>query len=638
MRALFTLLVFAAAAGAGGWYWYRTQNTSTVPNWNKATVDRGNIDLTIRSTGTLEPREVVDVGAQVVGMVKQFGEDKTMPGGEIYWNSKVDVGTVLAVIDDSIYKAQLDLATANMESAKAKVVSAQATLKDDAADFERAKLKFAKNAISQSDLDAAEASYETAKANVDVAVATVAQDEATMNLAKTNEDYTIIKSPVKGTIIDRRVNIGQTVVASLSAPSLFLIAQDLTKLQIWASVSEADIGQIHEGQKTTFKVDAWGEQVFNGTVSQVRLNATMNQNVVTYTVVVDTDNSDGKLKPYQTATIEFDAGRHDNVLMVPNAALQWRPVGQQLAYVAPESRTAAGGHHSHSTDPNSAAKKSKDKLDRGTVWVFDGQWLRPEHVKIGVTDQVNTEIISGDVNAGDQVVLGEEHGAVDADATENPFRAQKSSKRDSRPTFLPHRTRGADPMELIRIENLFKTYFLGEVDVPVLKGVSITIVKGEMVALMGVSGSGKSTLMNILGLLDRPTSGGYWLNGQEVSRLSADRRAKVRNRNIGFVFQSFNLLPRSTAIEQVRMPAAGLRGHALGESRRTPPSDHVVGERRPRTTARSRAVAALRRSAATCGHFARPGESSADSAGRRANRKSRFAHQRRNLADVSAIE
>ena len=362
-------------------------------------------------------------------MVKQFGEDKTMPGGEIYWNSKVDVGTVLAVIDDSIYKAQLDLATANMESAKAKVVSAQATLKDDAADFERAKLTFAKNAISQSDLDAAEASYETAKANVDVAVATVAQDEATLNLAKTNEDYTIIKSPVKGTIIDRRVNIGQTVVASLSAPSLFLIAQDLTKLQIWASVSEADIGQIHEGQKTTFKVDAWGEQVFNGTVSQVRLNATMNQNVVTYTVVVDTDNSDGKLKPYQTATIEFDAGRHDNVLMVPNAALYGARWVSSWPTSRPKVRNGRRRPSFPLDRPEFRGEKEQSKLHRGTVWVFDGQWLRPEHVKIGVTDQVNTEIISGDVKAGDQVVLGEEHGAVDADATENPF-APKIFKRE----------------------------------------------------------------------------------------------------------------------------------------------------------------------------------------------------------------
>jgi HlyD family secretion protein len=427
MRAIFTFLVIAAAAAAGYWYWYRTQSTSNVPRWSTSKVERGNIDLTIRSTGTIEPQEVVDVGAQVVGMVKAFGEDKTQPGGEIYWGSKVDKETVLAYIDDAVYLAAYNLAKANLESAKAKVVSAQATLKDNAADFERAKLTFAKNAIAQADLDAAEALYETSKANVDVAVATVAQDQANLDLAKINEAYCTIKSPVKGTIVDRRVNIGQTVVASLSAPSLFLIAQDLKKLQIWASVSEADIGQIHAGQNAPFKVDAFGDREFKGAVSQVRLNATMNQNVVTYTVVVDTDNSDETLLPYETATIEFDAGRHDNVLMVPNAALQWRPVGSQLAFVDPAAKAALATHHSKSggsggSPGGAAAKKTdKDKLDRGMVWVTDGQWLRPIRVKIGVTDTVNTEITSGDLKEGDELVIGEEHIAADADATENPF-------------------------------------------------------------------------------------------------------------------------------------------------------------------------------------------------------------------------
>jgi HlyD family secretion protein len=433
MRAIFTFLVIAAAAGVGYWYWSHTQNVSNVPKWATAKVEKGNIDLTIRSTGTIEPQEVVDVGAQVVGMVKEFGEDKTQPSGQIYWGSKVDEGTVLAHIDDAVYKAQLQLAQANLASARAKVISAQATLKDNAADYERAKITFAKNAIAQADLDAAEALYETSKSNVDVAVATVAQDQANLDLAQINEDYTTIKSPVKGTIIDRRVNIGQTVVASLSAPSLFLIAQDLKKLQIWASVSEADIGQIHAGQTTTFKVDAFGDREFKGTVSQVRLNATMNQNVVTYTVVVDTDNSDETLLPYETATLEFDAGRHDNVLMVPNAALQWRPVGSQLAFVDPAAKAALAAHHSKSAGGNASpgAKKTsdKDKLDRGTVWVSDGEMLRPVKVKIGVTDTVNTEITSGSLKEGDLVVIGEEHVSVDADATENPFAPKFMKKK-----------------------------------------------------------------------------------------------------------------------------------------------------------------------------------------------------------------
>jgi HlyD family secretion protein len=451
MRGIFTLLVILAVVGTGGWYWYRTQTVTSAPRWNTAKVEHGNIDLKIRSTGTIEPEEVVDVGAQVVGMVTAFGVDKTMPNNEIYWGSKVDVGTQLAFIDDSIYKAQLALANANLESAVAKVASAKATLKDNAADYERAKITYSKNAISKSDLDAAEAAFETAKANVDVANATVDQDNANLELAKTNEKYCTITSPVKGTIVDRRVNIGQTVVASLSAPSLFLIAQDLTRLQIWASVNEADIGHIHAGQVATFTVDAFGDRVFTGKVLQVRLNATMNQNVVTYTVVVNTDNSDNTLLPYGTATIEFDAGRHDNVLLVPNAALQWRPVGPQLAFVAPESRAGLNKGHGKPAEgtpspasPNSkATTKStanavpaadtktapKDKLDRGTLWVYDGEWLRPVHVKIGVTDQVNTEITSGDVKDGDQVVTGEDHSVETSDASENPFAPKMFNKK-----------------------------------------------------------------------------------------------------------------------------------------------------------------------------------------------------------------
>lgn len=429
MRGIFTLLVIVAVVGTGGWYWYHTQTVVRMPKWNTAKVTHGNIDLKIRSTGTIEPEEVVDVGAQVVGMVTKFGEDKTMPNNEIYWNSKVDVGTKLAFIDDSIYKAQLDLAKANLESAKAKVVSAKATLKDSAADYERAKVTFAKHAIAQADLDAAEATYETSAAAVDVANATVDQDVANVNQAQTNENYCVITSPVQGTIIDRRVNIGQTVVASLSAPSLFLIAQDMKRLQIWASVNEADIGHITAGQATTFTVDAFADRVFKGTVLQVRNNATMNQNVVTYTVVVDTDNSDETLRPYGTATIEFDAGKHDNVLMVPNGALQWRPTGAQLAFVSPDARAALAKGHNKSATPGtpgaapSAAdhKPDKEKLDRGTVWVFDGEWLKPIKVKIGVTDQVNTEITSGDVKDGDQVVIGEDHSVEQSDATENPF-------------------------------------------------------------------------------------------------------------------------------------------------------------------------------------------------------------------------
>ena len=184
MRGILTLLVMVAVVGTGGWYWYHTQTQPHAPSGIPSRSTHGNIDLKIRSTGTIEPEEVVDVGAQVVGMVTKFGEDKTMPNNEIYWDSKVDVGTKLAFIDDSIYKAQLDLANANLESSQSEGRSAKATLKHTTADYQRAKITFAKNAIAQADLDAAEAAYETAAANVDVANATVDQDTANFKQAQ----------------------------------------------------------------------------------------------------------------------------------------------------------------------------------------------------------------------------------------------------------------------------------------------------------------------------------------------------------------------------------------------------------------------------------------------------------------------
>ena len=199
-------------------------------------------------------------------------------------------------------------------------------------DWGRAKKLGPSDALSQADYDAAQSAYETAKANVAVGQAaivqakkTVDQSKAALKRAQENLNYCTIVSPVKGVIVDRRVNIGQTVVASLSAPSLFLIAKDLTRIQVWVSVNEADIGLIHAGQPATFTVDAFPGQVFTGEVGKVRLNATMTQNVVTYTVEVDTDNADGKLLPYLTANVKFVVGESKNVLLVPNAALRWSP-------------------------------------------------------------------------------------------------------------------------------------------------------------------------------------------------------------------------------------------------------------------------------------------------------------------------
>ena len=224
---------------------------------------------------------------------------------------------------------------------------------------------------------------------------------------------------MNGVIIDRRVNIGQTVVSSLSAPSLFLLAKDITRLQVWASVNEADIGQIVVGQSVQFGVDAFPGEKFKGTVSQVRLNATMTQNVVTYTVVVDTANPSGKLYPYLTANLQFVISTSENALLVPNAAFRWSPTRPEQ--VSPDARDAFAKSQRRKEKDGGAAKEGQE---RSTVWVQDGEFVRPVKVKLGHSDSLMTEILGGDLPEGAQVVVGESRQANGGGGTTNPFTPQ----------------------------------------------------------------------------------------------------------------------------------------------------------------------------------------------------------------------
>jgi len=301
------LLLLAPIAASAAWYLRR--GDGEVTPFRTAQVSRGDLLVSISATGTVEPEEVVDVGAQVAGQIMAFGRD--VKGKTIDYGSMVEDGTVLAMIDDSVYSADAAQAEAQVRSARASVQRAQAELDQLKArlrqaerDWDRAKKLGPSEALSQASYDAYRSAYETAKATVAIgeaailqAKASVIQTEASQRKAQRNLGYCIIKSPVKGVIIDRRVNIGQTVVASLNAPSLFLIAKDLTRMQVWVAVNEADIGKIRPGQPVTFTVDAFPGETFRGEVSKIRLNASMTQNVVTYTVEITTDNSIGRLLP-----------------------------------------------------------------------------------------------------------------------------------------------------------------------------------------------------------------------------------------------------------------------------------------------------------------------------------------------------
>src|SRR5512135_3135850 len=268
------LLVVAAAVvvvGAGAWWW-RSRDGARLP-LATAALKRGEVTATISATGTIEPLEVVDVGAQVAGRVAAFGKDRN--GKTVDYGSVVEQGALLAKIDDSVYSADLSVAKAGRLSAAANLEQMSAKLDQSTAEWERAQALYKANLIAQTDYDTAKANYAIAKANVSVARSGVAQSQADLEKAERNLGFCTITSPVGGVIIDRRVNIGQTVVSSLNAPSLFLIAKNLKRMQVWVSVNEADIGSIHPGQPVTFTVDALPGRTFKGQVNKVRLNAQM---------------------------------------------------------------------------------------------------------------------------------------------------------------------------------------------------------------------------------------------------------------------------------------------------------------------------------------------------------------------------
>jgi HlyD family secretion protein len=414
-----TLVIVAVAVVAAlALMGYLLRGSGKSAGFKTAQVKRGDLQATISATGTVEPEEVVDIGAQVAGKIVTFGKDKD--GKPVDYGSVVEAGMVLAQIDDALYAADAAAAKAQLAQAKAAVQKAQADLGQMQAkllqaenDWARARKLGPSDALSQTDFDAARAAYEVAKANLAVGKAavvqaqgTVSQAEATLKRALQNLSYCTIISPVKGVIIDRRVNIGQTVVASLNAPSLFLLAKDLKRLQVWVSVNEADIGRIQPGQPVTFTVDAYPGQVFSGEVGKVRLNATMTQNVVTFTVEIITDNSSGKLLPYLTANVTFIVGERKNVLLVPNAALRWTP---QLSQVVAEFR----GSPKKAPDPEAPsqakppAKAGKEEQARGAVYVLQGTLVRPVYVALGLSDGSQMEVESSELKEGTPLVVGE---------------------------------------------------------------------------------------------------------------------------------------------------------------------------------------------------------------------------------------
>lgn len=328
------ILALAAIVLLGGWYFWKQRAAAAAEGgFRTETVQRGNIRVTISSTGTLSAISTVTVGSQISGQVDDVLVD---------FNSPVKKGDILARIDPSTYRAQLEQGNAAIASARAQLAQAQATLRNAGLDFQRKQDLVQQKLIARSDFDLARAALDQARAQVNSAQAQIRQQTAAVKNTQVNIDRAVIRSPVDGVVLTRKIDPGQTVAASFSAPELFTIAEDLAKMQIELAVDESDIGQIRVGQQVGFSVDAFPDRQFTGVVAQVRLAATTTNNVVTYPVIVNVDNSDGTLLPGLTVNAEIEVSSRENVLKLGNAALRFKPGDDSpLADLQPQG--ASGG-------------------------------------------------------------------------------------------------------------------------------------------------------------------------------------------------------------------------------------------------------------------------------------------------------
>ena len=331
-------IAVVAILGGGAWWWTARKGEAADSAYRTATIERGDIRVAISATGTLSAISTVTVGSQISGQVTDVLVD---------YNSEVKKGEVLARIDPSTYEAQIEQGNAQIANAQASLKQAQATLANAELDYTRKADLGRQKLVAQSDVDLARAARDPARAQVNAAQAQIRQQTASTQTTRVNLDRTVIRSPVDGVVLTRTIEPGQTVAASLQAPELFTIAEDLSKMKIELAVDEADIGQVKVGQAVSFTVDAFADRQFRGQVQQVRLSATTTSNVVTYPVVVSVDNSDGTLLPGLTVNAEIEVSKRDDILKVSNAALRYKPTGEAAtataAAQAPQGGQNRGG-------------------------------------------------------------------------------------------------------------------------------------------------------------------------------------------------------------------------------------------------------------------------------------------------------
>ena len=388
-------LLLLAVAGGGYYFYDKSHQPKPDELYRFKEVTQGDVEQSVSANGTLNPVTLVNVGTQVSGRISKLYVD---------FNDKVEKGQVLLELDDALFSAQIAQSEGNVRNAKASLDLAKAN-------EARIRSLFQQEYVSRQELDQAVQALKSAEANLYTIQAQLRRDQ-------TNLGYSIIRSPVSGVVVDRAVDVGQTVAASLQTPTLITIAQDLSKMQINTSFAEADIGNIKEGQAAKFAVDAFPNRNFEGVVKQLRLNPTTTSNVVTYNVVISVDNPDQTLLPGMTAYVNIGVAKHDNVMLVPNAALRYKPKlddddAANLPADGPKADGGKGpGDRKHRGGPD--GKKPRGDMGKGKVYVLNGDKPEAVNVLLGITDGKFTEIRSRHLKPGDKVIVGDLQGQNNA--------------------------------------------------------------------------------------------------------------------------------------------------------------------------------------------------------------------------------
>src|SRR5262245_57859231 len=414
--ALIVAMLVLAGTGYGFWRWGSSPKESpyvTMP------VQRGNITQVVSSTGTLQAVITVLVGSQISGTIDKLFAD---------FNTKVKAGEVVAQLNQDKFKAAVDQARANLLAAESNLAKAKVSVVDAQRTLERNRELRKRDLMAQSELDAAQTAYDAALAQLEVNKAQSAQAQAALNQATVDLNNTVIRSPVDGIVISRNVDVGQTVAASLQAPTLFTIANDLAKMEVHTNVDEADVGNVTEGQEVSFTVDAFPARRFKGRVHQVRNAPTVVQNVVTYDAVVRIDNKELLLKPGMTANVQFLVNRKENILIIPNMAIRFKPPDQkdeaQELLRREQARAAPTvGARKTSRSPGSGGGSGGGRGGRRvTLYLLSAGKAEPIEVQLGITDGSKTEVIDGELKENDPVIIGlASAGTQSQSGVVNPF-------------------------------------------------------------------------------------------------------------------------------------------------------------------------------------------------------------------------